>query len=106
MDSNFLRRRSAKYESGRSAPSHTVGGVVRPGSFRPPEAVAEQEDAETSSSPASSAEGSAGHNTSATQPPKHRRNFKEWLKGITKKQWIIIGIIAVLVLGGGGFALY
>lgn len=34
--------------------------------------------------------------------PQQRRSFKEWLRGLTKKQRIIIGIVAgVLVIGGG-----
>ncbi|HZM64498.1 MAG TPA: DUF3048 domain-containing protein [Candidatus Saccharimonadales bacterium] len=34
--------------------------------------------------------------------PKQKKSFKEWLRSITKKQWIIIGVVAgVLVIGGG-----
>lgn len=40
------------------------------------------------------------------QAPKHRRSFKEWLKSITKKQWIIISIVAGVLLIGGGTGLY
>lgn len=40
------------------------------------------------------------------QAPKHRRSFKEWLKSITKKQWIIIGIVAGLLLIGGAVGAY
>lgn len=40
------------------------------------------------------------------QTPKHRRSFKEWLKSITKKQWIIIGIVGGVLLVGGGIGLY
>lgn len=40
------------------------------------------------------------------QAPKHRRSFKEWLKSITKKQWIIISIVAGVLLIGGGVGLY
>lgn len=38
--------------------------------------------------------------------PKQKKSFKEWLRGITKKQWIIISIIAGLLLIAGGLALY
>lgn len=35
-------------------------------------------------------------------PPKQgRRSFKQWIKARTKKQWIIFGIAAVLLIGGG-----
>lgn len=45
----------------------------------------------------------SGNNTAAPlidKPPKHKKSFKQWLKSITKKQWIIISIVAVLILGG------
>lgn len=38
--------------------------------------------------------------------PKPKKSFKEWLKGITKKQWIIFGIVAGLLLIGVGAGLY
>lgn len=46
----------------------------------------------------------SSNNTAAAlinKPPKGKKSFKQWLKSITKKQWIIISIIAVLLLGGG-----
>lgn len=42
--------------------------------------------------------------SSATPPPK--RSLKDRLRSITKKQWIIISIVAVLILGGGGAGAY
>jgi len=39
-------------------------------------------------------------------PKKPRRSFKEWLKSLTKKQWIIIGIVAGVLLIGGAVGLY
>lgn len=38
--------------------------------------------------------------------PSIIQRIKARLKRLSKKQWIIIGIIAVLILGGGGFGLY
>lgn len=38
--------------------------------------------------------------------PKRKKNFKEWLKSLTKKQWIIIGVIAAVILIGAGAGLY
>lgn len=38
--------------------------------------------------------------------PKQKKSFKEWLRGITKKQWIIIGIVGGLLLIGGALGLY
>lgn len=47
------------------------------------------------------------HNTAApliSKHPKKKKSFKEWLKGLNKKQWALIITIAVLLLGAGGFA--
>ena len=38
--------------------------------------------------------------------PRPKKTFKEWLKGITKKQWIIIGIVAGVLLIAGGTGLF
>lgn len=35
------------------------------------------------------------------EPTKSKRSFKEWLRGITKKQWMIIGVVAAVLIGGG-----
>ncbi len=40
------------------------------------------------------------------QGPKPKKSFKEWLKSLTKKQWIIIGIVAAVLLAGIGTGLY
>lgn len=40
------------------------------------------------------------------RPPKQKKSFKEWLRGITKKQWIIIGIVAGVLIIGGGIGAY
>lgn len=40
------------------------------------------------------------------QAPKHRKSFKEWLKSLTKKQWIIIGIVGGVLLIGGAVGAY
>lgn len=99
----------SKYEPRRPDAAASRGTTVRSVTFQPPEAVAEQEDA----SPASADIGehhdnatSSANNHTTNTGPKQRKSFKAWLKGITKKQWIIIGVVAVLLLGGGGFALY
>jgi hypothetical protein len=56
----------------------------------PPTDVAAAEDA----NPATST-------TSKLDQPKSKKSLKEWLASLTKKQWIIIGVIAVLLIGGG-----
>jgi hypothetical protein len=66
-------------------------------SFTPPETVAAKEEEK----PAASTTGSM-----VTPPPKKRRSFKDWLQARTKKQWIICGIIAAVLLIGGGTAAY
>jgi hypothetical protein len=34
-------------------------------------------------------------------PAKHKRPFKQWLKALTKKQWLLIALIFLVVVGGG-----
>jgi DUF3048 family protein len=66
------------------------------GMFRPPEAIAADE----------SEQASTEHTAMPGGAPKKRRSFKEWLRHLSKKQWAIIIVVAVLVLGGGGFGTY
>ena len=79
--------------------------------FRPPEEVAAQETAQeaTPESGPDTEEHIDMHEPDAQQqaaPKKPRRSLKEWLKSRTKKQWIIIIVVAVLVLGGLGTGAY
>ncbi|HSW99688.1 MAG TPA: DUF3048 domain-containing protein [Patescibacteria group bacterium] len=69
--------------------------------FRPPEVVAEQEQNQDQP-----IEHIDMNPQQSDRPKKQRRSFKEWLKSLSKKQWIIIGIVAVLLLGGGGYGVY
>lgn len=38
--------------------------------------------------------------------PQPKKSFKEWLRSLTKKQWIIIGSVAAVLLIGGGTGLF
>ncbi len=66
--------------------------------FHPPQEVAAADEQKPETSTAG--------NISTEAPKKHRRSFKEWIKSLTKKQWIIIGIIAAVLLIGGGIGTY
>ncbi|HUC89354.1 MAG TPA: DUF3048 domain-containing protein [Patescibacteria group bacterium] len=65
--------------------------------FHPPQEIAANEEQK----PETSTDGNI-----SPGEPKHRRSFKQWLKSLSKKQWIIIGIVTVLLLGGGGVGAY
>lgn len=68
----------------------------RPASFRTPEEVAAEDDNQL---------GIIGHGyASGGKPPK--KSFKQWLKSRTKKQWALIIVIAVILLGGIGYGAY
>lgn len=84
---NFLPRRGSKNDD-HIKPSKTAAAHTEE-NFRPPD-----------SDDLGEVQGSH------LQVPKHRRSFKEWLRSITKKQWIIIGIVAGVLLIGGGTGLY
>jgi hypothetical protein len=76
--------------------------VQRP-DFRSPEEVAAQ-DANQPEEEINMQDEPQSH--SQKPPKKPRRSLKAWLKSRTKKQWVIIIIIAVLVLGGIGAGAY
>jgi hypothetical protein len=65
--------------------------------FRP------QQDTNTSPSNGDDANMPASGNGSVPQP---KRSLKARLRAITKKQWIIISVVAVLLLGGGAGAYF
>jgi hypothetical protein len=83
------------YDRTQATPATTPVSQEHPG-FQTPDDVASQEDQRVDPNAPI-----IGHHG---KPP--RRSLKERLKAITKKQWIIIGVVAALVLGCGGFALY
>jgi hypothetical protein len=91
---NRARRFHANYHARQSQRSmETHGHTVQ--HFRPPQEVSADEEQRDST------------NTAApllkSKPPK--KSFKQRLKELTVKQWVIIGIVAgVIVLGGGALA--
>lgn len=98
MDMQFsARRKAGTYQPEVHRPSSYKS---RQDTFRTPDEVAATDDTGTSPDEHSHSLEDSGTNKNP------RRSFRQWLKGITKKQWIIIGIVAACVLGAGGFALY
>ncbi len=73
--------------------------------FRPPEEVAAQEDAQPEPEEEINMQDEAQQGN-AGKTKKPRRSLKEWLKSRTKKQWAIIIVVAVVVLGGIGTGTY
>jgi hypothetical protein len=100
MDNSFLPRRGQN-QNAHNTPQYHPRTPQRP-VFRTPETVAAEEEQHPNTNTAGPLIGGAGGH----KPPKHKRSFKEWLKGRTKKQWIIFAVIVVLVLGAGGFLAY
>lgn len=95
MHNDFSPRRSLNRTT--HLPRQASTDWARPQTFTPPQVVASQEEQHV---PTNTGGAIIGHG----KPPK--RSFKDRLKAITKKQWIIIGVVAALLLGGGGYALY
>ncbi|HLZ15077.1 MAG TPA: DUF3048 domain-containing protein [Candidatus Saccharimonadales bacterium] len=89
---------------------HTANIVVGKGSAQPddpPFRTPEQIAAEEAQQGNDTEETRGGMNEQDTgggdaKPPRHRRSLVAWLKGRSKKQWIIFAVAAVVVLGGGG----
>jgi hypothetical protein len=93
MDNSFPPRRGQNQHS-----QYQPRFSPRP-TFRSPETIADEEEQDPDTN-------TAGPLLSHPKPPKKKRSLKEWLKSRTKKQWIIFGVVAALILGGGSFAAY
>lgn len=94
MNNEFLPRRGLNRTT--HLPRESGTDWTRPQAFATPEAVATQEEQH----PETSTGGTVSHHSN----PK--KSLKERLKSLTKKQWIIIGVVAAVLLAGIGFALY
>ncbi len=103
MDRDFLPRRGQNRNT-QSSPRLQPGNFRRPGAFQPPEEVAHQDEAQHQSNTTAYQATLETPAPEGGKPP--RKSLKAWLKTRTKKQWIIIILIALLVLGGIGFAVY
>ncbi|HET8670785.1 MAG TPA: DUF3048 domain-containing protein [Candidatus Saccharimonadales bacterium] len=99
MNNEFLPPRGARHNTSIRPQTDIDWSKPDPSQsiFQTPEAIAAQEEQEAHPSSSGPIIGHHG-------APK--RSLKERLKAITKKQWIIIGIVAAMLLVGGGFALY
>lgn len=103
MNNDFLPRRGFRHNDfphdhdKAPLPSHGKQLHPHPDAFRTPDVVAahDEQDPETATAGAI-----IGHH----QQPK--KTLKDRLKNITKKQWIIIGIVAAVLLGGGAVAAF
>src|ERR1700742_2003274 len=93
MNNEFLPRRGLNRTT--HLPRQNGTDWTRPHAFATPETVATQEEQH----PETSTGGSMKHNG-----PK--KSFKDRLKSLSKKQWIIIGIVTAVLLAAIGFALY
>jgi Protein of unknown function (DUF3048) N-terminal domain/Protein of unknown function (DUF3048) C-terminal domain len=103
MNNDFLPRHGKRQD--KHLAETTSDAEVHEVAFKPPEDIAAEEDREgqPTDTPATPDD---NHNDPAPQVHKPKRSLKERLNAITKKQWIIIAIVAVLVLGGGGVGAY
>jgi hypothetical protein len=102
MIDGFRRSRRATSPGLRPADKHHADQIVvshhEPAGqeqFTPPTAVAAAEEQNPSTA-----------TTTGMDHPKQKQSFKEWLASLTKKQWIIIGVIAGVLIGGGVAAFF
>lgn len=72
--------------------------------FRTPEEMAAEDNKRADTGSAAALVGFHDPKSGSSKPPK--KSFKERLKHLTKKQWIIIAVVAVLLLGGIGYGVY
>lgn len=72
--------------------------------FQPPETVAEQDDKQEAL--ASTHSDMPDIPTLQSEHPKQKKSLKAWFASRTKKQWIIIACVALVILGGVGYGTY
>lgn len=101
MDNDFLPRRGFRHNDFPRGPQRPLrrNNIMRPrpGAFQTPDVIAAQEEEH----PATNTTGPLiGHH------PQPKKTLKDRLKNLNKKQWAIISIVAVLLLGGISFAGY
>jgi hypothetical protein len=103
MNNDFLPRRGFRHNDfphdhdKAPLPSHSTQLHPHPDAFRTPDVIAAHDEQEQETATAGAI---IGHH----QKPK--KTFKDRLKSITKKQWVIIGVVAAVLLGGGAFAAF
>ncbi|MET0779820.1 MAG: DUF3048 domain-containing protein [Candidatus Saccharimonadales bacterium] len=73
---------------------HTQAGTPQPHSFTPPTAVAAAEEAHPETA-------TIGHFEPPKLPAGKLAKIKAWFRGLSKKQWALIIIVAVLLIGSG-----
>jgi hypothetical protein len=97
MNNDFLPPRG-QHPNRSPQPKPRANDWERPTTFRTPEEIATEDTAKDIIA--------SGDTPEKPTQPKQKKSFKQRLKELTKKQWAIIIVVAVLLLGGIGFAVY
>jgi len=110
MDNDFLPPRGQHQNTHRNfplqhSPRRASNSWERPTPFRTPEQVAADEQRNQAGREEALASGQVPIDGKGKKPGRWSR-FKHWLKTRTKKQWAIIIIVVLLILGGIGFGVY
>lgn len=74
--------------------------------FRTPEQTAAQDGQDVEEEITMDDEPTPGSEIGTGQPQKPHRSLKAWLKSRTKKQWVVIILVALLLVGGLGAGAY
>jgi hypothetical protein len=98
MKNDFLPHRGQGQNTNHSQP-HQATASHQAGAFRTPDQVA-SEDANTPAPQLHEGGGFSSHHGSA------KKSLKERLKSLTKKQWAIIIVVGVILLGVIGYGVY
>ena len=105
MDNNFLPRRGQSGQNKQRPLRPTAQHWERPTTFRTPEEIASDDMRREAVATGDTGYGYDMGNATAP-PPKQKKSLKAWLKGLSKKQLILLITAAIIVLGGIGAGAY
>jgi hypothetical protein len=107
IDDMNPRPRRAAEPAGRPMPQYNPRTFNRQGFHTPAEvAQRDQQIADSGASMDNNLNDNPYNETLKAPSKRPRRSFKQWLKTRTKKQWVAIILVLVLVLGGIGAGVY
>jgi hypothetical protein len=100
------RRQDNLHPSVKNITDNIVTGDHTKDTFKPPAEVAAAEEQQGSSGTASNLLPDASGGGTPVLPPKNKRSFGEWLRGLSPKKKILLTVLAVILVAGAAVGAY